>query len=86
MVAEAGLLMPVVWTSPASGYRTGGGQRLRDGYCCFLARPLSADRQAHLRMKPGVMTRLFYAYRTGGNKKGGRPLSHPPPQKNARRI
>ena len=33
--------------------------RLRDGYCCPLARLNSADRQAHLRMGPGVMTRLF---------------------------
>ena len=32
-----------------------------DGYWCSLARHLSADRQVHLRMEPGVMTRLFYA-------------------------
>ena len=37
--------------------------------CLPLARETSADRQVHLRMGPGVMTRLFYAYRTGGGQR-----------------
>ena len=31
------------------------------GHLCPLARAMSADRQVHLRIGPGVMTRLFCA-------------------------
>ena len=55
-------------TSPDSGDAqvsrhqspTGEAGRSLDGYCCSLARYLSVDRQVHLRIGPGVMTRLFY--------------------------